>query len=201
MKICRDYLIAIGLVNWVKEKLGINRLYSGTSEQWKSYDQWLQDNHPYVYKFEQAMDKVQDVVCYIPDKFKTFRFFLKNIFVHKTHYLQTGLPIGTYFEIETRMLHGLFHTLQLFVEGELEEFGKFVLDKDVSGLAYLRWMIEAKDTPDNLKAKYLEIERLYTWWKVRVDYEWETLEDRDRQTKEDTEMMIRLINVRDYLWT
>lgn len=207
MRLCRDYLIAIGLVSWVKDKLNINRSTSGTSEQWNSYDHWLKTDHPYIYKFEEFMDKVQNVVCYAPTKLTDFKFYLKNIFIHKTHHLQTGLPIGAYFEIDIRLLHAMFNTLKIFVDVELKSFGTWATSNpNITGMQYIDHVLEDNKelSPfDNSyqREKYAEIKSLYNWWETRVDYDWNTLEDRDRQTQEDTEMMIRLIGVRDCLWS
>jgi hypothetical protein len=67
-------------------------------------------------------------------------------------------------------------------------------------------LFELTDFEYNAESKKVkkEIDELYIWWKTRVmaeqnkqNYESET----EEQYKEDTEMLIRLINKREYLWT
>lgn len=44
-----------------------------------------------------------------------------------------------------------------------------------------------------------EIEELYSWWKERKDEKENDLNK--QQHKKDTQMLIKLINIRKYLWT
>lgn len=81
-----------------------------------------------------------------------------------------------------------------------------------AGLAHLRWQIDSNDVPGHQSYAAKEILELYTWWtfiyRNRID-PWETkdlsMDDitgiLEAYSKEDEEMLIRLIKIRDSLWT
>ncbi|MFI5137478.1 MAG: hypothetical protein ACHQIM_06600 [Sphingobacteriales bacterium] len=84
------------------------------------------------------------------------------------------------------MLHACFQLLTNFVEEELS--------KDIAN-----W-----DYDENVKNARKEIDYLYNWWKDRLRREAEQNLDpiwNKGQYESDNEMLIRLIKVREYLWT
>lgn len=57
---------------------------------------------------------------------------------------------------------------------------------------------------DKTKIAKKEIDELYTWWENRVKAEKDNEVDpiwTEKQYEKDTEMLIRLIKIREYLWT
>ena len=60
------------------------------------------------------------------------------------------------------------------------------------------------DRNDGLKQTKKEIDELYTWWKNRVkevqDKQVDPINTKNQYEK-DTEMLIRLVKLREYLWT
>jgi hypothetical protein len=62
------------------------------------------------------------------------------------------------------------------------------------------------DFDNNVESKKVkkEIDELYHWWKTRVSAEKDKQNyenDTEEQYEKDTEMLIRLVKVREYLWT
>jgi hypothetical protein len=242
---CRNYLFSIDIPRLLKKKLGIKAPYALSSGGWIDYNNWLKKEHPYVWWFEEVfMDKVQDIFCYLPEKYRHIRAYLRNRFVDKLHYLPTNLKKGEYYDVDTRILHGLFTTLTVFIEKELgnyhfamngnkPEYKGFSLKQH--GLEYLTWEMSLSDDNKTQAEGAAEIMALYRWWtevrpnrtdpndefadnecfkntacclgkndkyhseRMRIHAIIDEVEKRYKQ--EDEEMMIRLIKIRERLWT
>jgi hypothetical protein len=171
---CYSYAFAIGIPNYIKKKMKIDIISVGTHEDFEQYEAWLKENHPYMYWFDEIfMDKVQDVFCYIPKLYREIRWSLKNRFITKPHYLRTGFKPGDYHEIDERMLHGLFNTLQIYIEKELAHYANIFYNEEIKkerkdwtnvqhALAYLQWEIDDTSSEQSSAAK--EKLELYRWW-------------------------------------
>jgi hypothetical protein len=171
---CRNYLLSISIPRMLKRKLGIKTPSALSLEEWSDYGDWLKKEHPYVWWFEEVlMDKVQDIFCYLPEKYRHARAYLRNRFIDKLHYLPTHLKKGKYYDVDTRMLHGLFATLVVFVEDELgryhlamcgdkPEYISFTLKQH--GLAHLSWEMSLTDENKVQAEGATEVMVLYHWW-------------------------------------
>jgi hypothetical protein len=176
------------LSKYLRSKVGIESPEALTWGEWKSWRNNYKTNNPKMYWVtEEMFDKAQNVVNFIPDTLYDIKYYLRNRFVTKTHYLKTGLKPGHWHELDTRILHGLFNELVDFVE--IEKAWMFVVFDDKAfaqynfpksfrnrflrwrqfrcpeaGIAHLNWesTLEDSDTQANV-AK--EILFLYDWWK------------------------------------
>lgn len=222
---CRNYLFSISLMDYIKKKLNINYMKFGTSEDFDSYESWLKEKHPYVYRLELIMDKFQNLFCFIPEKTRKIKSYITNRFITKTHYLNTKLEKGQWFDFDTRVFYGLMNEFQSYVENEVAEMNKILSDKPLLkerkdwtkrdwALNYFDWEINETSEHQSEAAKIKK--EIYLWWldvyPKRVDpYDLsserdiesyhKTWNEIERQTAEDTEMLIKLIKVRGSCWT
>lgn len=93
---------------------------------------------------------------------------------------------GEYCDKDIIILHACFQLLTDFIEGE-EAF-----------TSHVDW----EHDEAHKKAKY-EIEQLYHWWSTRKTLDGlNGINDLEKdQYEEDNEMLIRLIKIRQFLWT
>ena len=151
--------------------------------EWGKWNKTLKDAHPIVYWFtEEFLDWAQNVVNYPVDQLDSLRYWGYNRFVSKPHILNTRLKKGTYYEVETRMLHGLFETLVDFIEVEKARMS-VVWDKEARDKFQLPWY---KRVPYWLRWKEWRCPEAgieYLKWEMSliVDYEYLPEEERASQ--------------------
>jgi hypothetical protein len=166
-----------------------------TAEGWDAWNRENKTNHPFVYWLaEEFLDKVQNVVTLPSDIWNTFRYKTKVRFFDKLHYLPTRLKPGEYYDLDTRILHGLMESLVDFVEVEKAHMQLWSHPKEKRPLRYRFPLLRFKSFRSReLGMKYLEWEMsldqpnvdeygfdqsnprqandakeivaLYTWWK------------------------------------
>jgi hypothetical protein len=183
---------------------------------WNEWDSWhksAKQKHPFRYWLaETFLQKLQNLIYYPYDLYHTIKTYINNRYVDKLHYLHTGLNPGSYYDLDYRILHGLFNELVIFVETECAWiYGKPKQVKNLykfkngsckqAGLDYLDWGMKdkykGKLTPFAKSCK--EIKRLYVWWiEKRPNRKNPEL---DKWYEEDNKMLISLINIRKDLWT
>jgi hypothetical protein len=162
--------------------------------EWDAWEKWHDDakqSHPCRYWLaENLLRNIQNIVSWPLDAIHTIRVYTRNRFIDKTHYLKTGLKAGTYYDLDERILYGLFNELVDLVEIEYAHLSKWNENKKYkfvrgrcieAGIDYLNWAsalrYSVKDgllkedkligepTPQAKAAtKVLE---LYNWWKNR----------------------------------
>jgi len=162
-----------------------------TMEDWEKWRSEVKAKSPIRYFLaEDLLNKIQDFINFPKDIYNSIRFYIRNRFITKTHYLKTGLKPGIYHEIDERILHGLFNELVDFVEVEQAWINSMHSDKKYhfkngrcieSGLDHLKWAISLKKDEENGYPKDIEgygeptpqaesaakILELYNWWKDR----------------------------------
>ena len=134
------------------------------------------------------MNKLQNFIYFPVDVSDTFRTYIRNRYLDKIHYLKTGLKPGSYYDLDTRIINGLFNELVDFVEIELAHLSlwdrtkkyKFKNGRCIEAANdYLDWVCNLKYNEDYLtspkdkqygklteQAKaYRKIKKLYEWWK------------------------------------
>lgn len=158
---------------------------------WDDWEKWRADNkqkHPYRYWIaEEVLDFLQDVVNFPLDVYHTIEIYVRNRYIDKLHYLRTGLKPGEYYDLDWRILNGLFNELILFVESEQAHLMKAHKDRDYkfingrckqAGLDYLDWAMNLKlnedyginpDDEDYGKPTHQaiiakKVYELYNWW-------------------------------------
>lgn len=170
--------------------------HAATMEEWNEFHAASKAHNKFLdWVIEELFDSVQRVIYWPYDAVHEIRYYVKNRFFDKLHYLPTRLKKGEYNGVETRLLHGMMETLVDFVEVEKahmhQMFGqlnderalryKFPLLRWSSirsrefGLEYLKWEASLDDVslPDydpmmgmNSQAHAArEVIAIYTWWK------------------------------------
>jgi hypothetical protein len=95
-----------------------------SAQRWVEWETEFKKSHPFIFWVtEEFLYNVQNVVMWIPDLWDTFRIYIDNRFVVKTHMISTHLQRGVWHETEERLLHGAFNLLVDFVECELATHG------------------------------------------------------------------------------
>ena len=153
--------------------------------EWGAWDEYYADlkkRKPIRYWITEKMLKyLQNIVYYPYDLYNEIRFYIRNRWIDKTHYLKTGLKPGHYHEFDERILHGLFNELVDYVEIELAHLSRWDTTKKYkfkNGRCleavddYFKWANNLKEknskgrkvlTPQAHDAR--KVQKLYEWWK------------------------------------
>jgi len=160
--------------------------------EWGAWDEWdKQQKLKRPWRFwlsDTLLPKIQDIV-YLPyDIYSTVKTYIRNRYFDKLHYLRTGLKPGQYYDLDTRILHGLFNELVDFVEIELAHLSLWDRNKKYTfkhgrcveaAYDYFDWVTNLKYDKDygvseNNKIygkltgqakNYRKVKKLYEWWK------------------------------------
>jgi hypothetical protein len=162
-----------------------------TMDDWEKWRSEVKAKSPIRYFIaEKLLNRIQDFINFPKDIYNSIRYYIRNRFITKTHYLKTGLEPGVYHELDERILYGLFNELVDFVEVEQAWINYISNDKKYnfkngrcieSGLDHLKWAsglkydedcgiaegeeLYGKPTPQSESAS--KILELYSWWKDR----------------------------------
>jgi len=184
-----NYWACSKVSNWIRGNTKPGALSWG---EWDTWHKLAKKKHPLRYWMaEEGLTILQDIVYLPSDIIYTIRIYIKNRFIDKIHYIRTGLKPGEYYDLDYRILNGLFYELVEFVESEQahlmkvyekERNYKFINGRCVrAGLDYLNWACNlrldenyglTKDDKDygkltdQAKTAY-KILKLYNWWKNR----------------------------------
>lgn len=231
---------------------GEKKPYSLQLHEWDEWKDKQKKERPIRYWLSDTLlDKLQDFFYFPYDVYSNVKSYVSNRWIDKTHYLKTGLKPGRYYELDTRILHGLFNELVDYVEIELASIAKWNTYKTYTFKngrcveAVLDYFKDAEDTVEKTRRKIAEqpktspfysslmdslafdeqhleqtsqIKELYEWWtKIRPlrDDPYLTISEETHgekwvqliesvlndQYNEDTSMLIKLIKIRDRLWT
>lgn len=219
-------------------------------DEWDEWRNEVKARRPVRYFIaEEVLDFLQDAVYFPADVYGSVRAYMDNRFVHKTHFLKTGLKPGRFHELHERFLHGLFNELKEFVELDLGMMHASWHKGDFkprsgrcpeAGVAHLEWAMALRLDEDHGVGKKhkdygkptrqaksaAEILELYRWWESRPSRPdpaevsgWRELVGEKISTKksvaaykrmeaienkykrEDDKMIVRLVRIRDDLWT
>ena len=150
---------------------------------------------------ERIIDKLQDIVMFPSDLIYSIRIYFKNS-KGNTHVLDGGLEKGQWYDLTYRIPHCLFNELEKFIEKEkgleTHEWEKtLTFNED--------WGVKPDDekygklTHQALAA--IEQDAIYSWWKENKGKKDVDFENEDKYLEQEEEMLIRLIKIRNSLWT
>lgn len=184
------------LFRYIREK--VFKISKPSSLPWGQWDIWrdkVKVENPIGWFFTETLpDWLEYPSEWFIDPISNLFYKLRNRFVSKTHIMRTGLPAGTYHDVGTKMLHGLFTELVNFIEIE-KAFMSYRFsddfDKNVpwwrrnwvfrwaewrnikAGIEHLKWEMSLDDTSISQARSATEQMILYTWWKeirpARID--------------------------------
>lgn len=174
--------------DWVR---GEKKPCALTLEEWDDWKEQQKKQRPIRFWLADTfLRKLQNFFCFPLDVYKNIRCYFRNRFIDKTHYLKTGLEPGNYYDLDHRILHGLFNELVEFVEydcalmqDDRNKNYQFVKGRCIeAGLDYLDWASNltyedygfnqekesqvAKELTPQAKSA-IEILKIYHWWKNR----------------------------------
>lgn len=157
--------------NLIKRKFGIPTPVALSMKGWDEYTEKY-GNH-IVMKLFDVLDEIQSVVFYPTHLYNKFASYVRNRFVHKTHYLKTNLDVGRYHEFEDRILHGMFNEFVNFIQMEKGYVPrKHLFDRGGSGeraMEYLNWEINECENPKQAEQARWELDA-YNWWVYKRPY-------------------------------
>ena len=115
----KNYWSCSKFANALLKKYCIEKPLAATMEEWDEWRTKAEEKNKFVYWFvEDFLDDVQKFIFYPYTKYNDIRYYICNRWMRKTHYLKTNLNAGEWYDIDNRILHGLFETLVDFVEAE-----------------------------------------------------------------------------------
>jgi len=163
--------------DWIR---GTDKLKAATGDEWASWNKTAKSAYPFRYWIaEEALDKLQDIVYWIPDKLYSIKYYVVNRWIDQSHALvahSKHVKPGQWMDLDYRILHCLFDELVDFVEIE-KAYSNFRWDaekqKDMrwwqvgrwrtrtwrsaeAGIDYLKWEMSLTDEEwidDKSKAK------------------------------------------------
>lgn len=175
---------------WLRKKFGITKPYALAWEEWDVWKRETRAAHPVGYWMtEKLPDYLEKIPEYTIDWYYELKYYWRNRYWRQTHVLPTGLKVGQYYDLDTRILHGLMNSLVDFVEVEKawmnrwDENGKirYKMKKGrnaIAGIAHLQWemgltinedWVDKNDPnygkPTSQAETAMEIMKLYNWWK------------------------------------
>jgi hypothetical protein len=161
-----------------------------TWDGWKEWKIEQKMKRPVRYWLaEEGLIKLQNFLMFPADIYREVKYYIRNCWIDKTHYFQTGLEPGHYYEFDYRLLHALFNELVIFVETEYASMAKFNNKNKKykfkngrcaeAAMDYFNWCCKLKFdknygvnkkhpdygklTPQAISAQ--KIKELYLWWK------------------------------------
>jgi hypothetical protein len=182
-----NYWSCSKFANWIR---GEDKPFALEWDKWSKWHDNTKKKNPIRYWItETLLNKLQDIVNFPLDVYHTVEVYVRNRWVDKIHYLHTGLTPGQYYDLDWRILNGLFNELVIYVEGELAQMTNYKSDKKYkfikglckeAGLDYLNWADQLilnedygfqKDDPEygkptNQALDSKKIRELYHWWTV-----------------------------------
>ena len=169
---------------------GVKKPHSLEMKEWdKWHDNQKKNNSFRYYLAENVLGSLQNFIYFPFDVYSSIKYYIRNRWIDKIHYLKTGLVPGQYYDLDTRILHGLFNELVNFVELELSHLSVFNTKKKYkfkNGRCkeavddYFNWVCNLKfdescgvqktdseyNQPSDQAIQYQKIKQIYEWWTI-----------------------------------
>jgi hypothetical protein len=163
------------LADWIR---GEKKPFALEWDKWEEWHKEAKGKRPFRHWLaEEGLDKLQNIVMFPADVYGSIKSYARNRWIDKIHCLNTGLKPGNYYDLDHRIIHGLFNELVIFVEVELAHLSKLIEDKKFkfengrsveAAYDYFDWAQSLKEngkpTPQAKAAK--KIQKLYEWWTI-----------------------------------
>jgi hypothetical protein len=157
---------------------GENKPLSLPFKDWNLWEEETKKkNRLRYYIAEELLDRLQDIISLPFDIIHAIKIYIRNRYIDKIHYLKTGLEPGTYYDLDHRILHGLFNELVDFVEIEHAQryrhsyTAKYKYERCAeAGVDNLKWSANRRDSdnsPTSQAIFSMKTLNLYFWWKNR----------------------------------
>ena len=208
---------------------GEKKPFALSFDDWDLWKEKQRKERPWRYWMsDTVLRKLQNLIYYPSDLwYGRIRCYIKNRYLTQTHNLKTGLKKGEWYDLDTRILHGLFNELVEFVEVELSHLSKWDRNKKYkfkngrcieAAYDYFEWANNLPEDYGPQKEDSIKIKELYEWWTKQRPYRDDPLMTITKKShgkeyyklidsiekdyeKEDTAKLIELIKIRSSLWT
>lgn len=148
-----------------------------------------------------VVDGLQDICMFPSDLYHSIRIYFKNS-KGNTHVLDGGLEKGQWYDLTYRIPHCLFFELDKFITQEKglkdHEWEKTLTYNEDYGIGPDHELY-GKLTDQAVSA--IEQDEIWNFWKENKDKEFIDLDEEAAYIEKETEMLIRLVKIRDSLWT
>jgi hypothetical protein len=209
---------------WLRTKAGLDNPTALSFEGWDEYEKDCKQRAPFTYWLtDTAFDKLQNVVYFIPNLFYSVGVFYKN-WKCNSHVLSGNLPVGEWCDLSNRIPVCLFTSLERFIEDEkgldtlawelsddLKEDCLWQHEAALEQKAIYEWWKVNKDRDTFVDSGlqdyyYSKIEKGENLFSHIGDPEWKELSAKQSQMEkqfktEEEDMLIRLIKIRNTLWS
>ena len=160
-------------------------------EEWGVWRNRMKKERPFRYYLSDTLlNKIQDVVYFPYDVYHSvrMRFLNRNLYL-----LDTGLPKGEYYDLDTRILYACFNEFSKLFEYNQKHFVLSDSDQDLKEL-YEWWTKTRPNRSDPIDSitKETHGEDYFMLWIDEIEQEY---------YKEDTEKLKQLMGCRERLWT
>lgn len=116
----RNYWTCSKFADWLR---GTPKIKMGTGKEWADWEKQARVAHPIRYWIaDTALDRLQDIWMFIPDRLHAIKYYINNRWVTRTHALTAhprDIKPGQWMDVGYRFLPCLFNELVEFVEVEL----------------------------------------------------------------------------------
>ena len=104
---------------WLRKNLKLDKPYALPLGEWSNWEAEAKSSRPVAYWLTEILPAwLEKPAEWLVDPVSDSKYYLRNRFITQPHKLKTGLKPGTWHELDTRLLHGLFTELVNFVEIE-----------------------------------------------------------------------------------
>lgn len=145
----RNYWSCTKFADWLR---GTPKLGMGTGDEWAEWENRARLKKFRYWLAEEALDQLQNVFLYIPDKIYAVKYYINNRWITRTNALTAhprDIKPGQWCDVGNRFLPCLFNELVDYVEVELAWW-------------HLAWEDKAQ------REKYNAPWWRFGWWNVRV---------------------------------
>jgi len=163
--------------NWIRGK---KKPHALTYDAWIVWEEEQSKERPWRYWLsDTVLSKLQRLLNMPKDVWCNLGHYIRNRWFNKTQYLHTGLEPGHYYDLDHRMMCGLFHSFVLFLESDIAPRAswsypdkKYVFKNGRCKEAlydHWRWEQDTKNddgTPSTQAESSKETQALYEWWTI-----------------------------------
>jgi hypothetical protein len=186
------------LVRWLAKTPPHRPMILKTEEDINSFLDSLSDKVPL---FENVADKLQNICMFPSDLCHSIRIYFKNS-KGNTHILDGGLEKGQWYDLTYRIPHCLFFELDKFIT---QEKGLETHEWEKNAVLNEEWGVGPDNpyygTKPQQSLDAIEQDKIWNFWKENKDKELVDLDEEAAYIERETEMLIRLIKIRNSLWS
>lgn len=213
----------------VRAMVGLDSPFAMSREDWDIHYKKCKEKAPFWHWLtDDGVDILQNILYFPSDLLHSINVYISNI-KNKTHVLDGGLKAGQWYDLSTRITLCLFSELEKYIEKEkgldMLEWEKTLTLDEYYGIDK---EAECYGEPTQQALNAVEQEVIYNWWKANkgrdlyeesgltqavannlrnvvseeFDEACKRLDALEKQYKKEEEaMLIRLIRIRDHLWS